>query len=61
MKTARIIDGWVCCPVCGKRQFPAGRALIHNLEWQCKFSRCKEHFVVETVEKNAVLCYNYLN
>ena len=47
----RYIDGrkWVCCPLCGKKAFTIeSNTVIHNLNYQCKDSRCKLIFVVNT-------------
>lgn len=38
---------WVCCPHCGKRQFPlSDGAIIQNQIFLCKGSNCKKEFVV---------------
>ena len=43
---------WICCPHCGKRQFPlSDGAEIKNQEFQCKGSNCKKIFRVDTGER----------
>ena len=38
---------WICCPHCGKRQFPlSDGARIENQEFQCKGSNCKKKYIV---------------
>lgn len=40
---------WICCPYCGKNQFPIGNETkIENLIWKCKNSKCKKDFVINT-------------
>lgn len=46
-KRAVVEAGWIVCPKCGKRQFPIGNAVIRDLEWKCRWSRCKEYFIVD--------------
>ena len=48
VKQATIKDGWVICPICGKRQFKIQPGVtISNLEYRCKTSRRKkEHFML---------------
>lgn len=45
---AIIKNGWVLCPVCGKKQFKLNaNTTIHNLEFRCKTSRKdNEHFMI---------------
>lgn len=54
MDPAKIIDGWVVCPVCSKKQFPlCGNEQIKNLKYRCKTSRKNnEHFMMIDVEWN---------
>ena len=45
----RNFDGtlWVCCPYCGKKQFPVDKETkISNLKWKCKGSDCKRDFEI---------------
>lgn len=38
---------WICCPYCGKRQFPlSDGAKIENQVFLCKGSNCKKEYVV---------------
>lgn len=38
---------WICCPFCGKRQFPISPVTkITKLNWQCKNSKCGEIFEI---------------
>ena len=48
VKQAIIKDGWVVCPVCGKRQFKVRQGVtVANLEYRCRSSRKKnEHFML---------------
>ena len=45
---AHIVDNWVVCPFCFKKQFPVDDGVvIANLKLRCKSSRAdKEHFMV---------------
>ena len=49
---AIIEDGWIICPICGKKQFRLyGKEKIENLKYRCKISNGKsEHFMVVNVE-----------
>lgn len=49
---AIIDDGWVWCPVCGKKQFKLyGGEKIKNLKYRCKLSNGhEEHFMIVDVE-----------
>lgn len=49
---AHIIDNWVICPFCLKRQFPveAGTSIV-NLKYRCRSSRANlEHFMMINYE-----------
>ena len=38
---------WICCPYCGKRQFPlTPGARITGQKFECKRSNCKREFEV---------------
>ena len=39
---------WLCCPVCGKKQFPLDGAVVTNLQITCKM--CKSLFVTNYSE-----------
>lgn len=45
---AHIIDNWVVCPFCFKKQFPIEPGTkITNLKYRCKSSRAQhEHFMI---------------
>ena len=49
---AIIKNGWVVCPVCGKKQFKLyGNEEIKNLKYRCKSSRAgSPHFMIVNVE-----------
>ena len=43
---AKIINDWVVCPVCGKKQFPIS-GTIKGLRFRCRTSRRgKEHYMI---------------
>lgn len=49
---AHIIDNWVICPFCLKKQFPveAGTNIV-NLKYRCRSSRAdSEHFMMINYE-----------
>lgn len=51
MQEAKIVNGWVVCPICGKKQFPINKdTIIKNLIFQCKIStsNSKHYFSVNT-------------
>lgn len=50
---AEIREGWVVCPLCGKKQFKIQpETEIHNLEYRCKTSNGRsEHFIRVTKER----------
>jgi len=47
MEKAEIINGWIVCPICGKKQFPVdGSEIIRGLNYRCRASRARhEHFM----------------
>lgn len=49
---AHIVDGWVVCPYCFKKQFPVESDTdIKNLRYRCRGSRTKsEHFMIVNFE-----------
>lgn len=51
MQEAKIINNWIICPICGKKQFPVeNNTVIRNLLFQCKTSKKenKHYFIVNT-------------
>lgn len=46
-------NGWIICPVCGKKQFKLyGSEIIKNLRYRCKLSNGRsEHFMIVNVEE----------
>ncbi len=53
MEKAKIINGWIICPICGKRQFPLnGDEVIRGLKYRCRTSRAShEHFMIINYER----------
>jgi len=51
ISSAIILDGWVICPICNKKQFKLyGNEKIENLKYRCKLSRTySEHFMIVNV------------
>lgn len=48
VKSAIIKDGWIMCPICGKRQFKVeANTTIIDLKFRCRSSRkSNEHFML---------------
>lgn len=50
---SKIIDGWIVCPLCGKKQFRVENDTeIKNLRFRCRSSNGKsEHFILVNKKK----------